>query len=195
MKKDTLSKILLVTGLIFLVSLGRIITNHLEIWNFTAIGACALFGGVVFEDKKYAYIVPILALFLSDLFLQLFTNVQGFYGWQMLFTYGAFIFTTWLATRLKQPGALKIFGAAIGAGLIFFLVTNFGTWLTTNMYAKSMDGLIQCYVSGIPFYKNDIFGSFFLNSLMGDVFYSGLLFVAYALIQPVFVRKEQGQLA
>ena len=37
--------------------------------NATPIAAMALFSGVYFNNKKYAFIIPLLAMFLSDLFL------------------------------------------------------------------------------------------------------------------------------
>ncbi|RAJ06672.1 hypothetical protein LX64_01799 [Chitinophaga skermanii] len=191
MKKDTYTKVLLIGGLIFLTSLGRIITNHLAIWNFTAIGACALFGGVVLKDKKYAYLLPLAALFLSDLFLQLFTTIKGFYGWSMLFNYGAFMLTTFIGTRLKHASMGRIMVASVGTGLLYFLISNFGVWALQDMYPKTFVGLMHCYVSAMPFYQHDVFGSFFLNTILSNVFYTGLLFGAYALLQPIFNREEQ----
>ncbi len=195
MKKETLSKILLIGGLIFLTVLGRLVTNHLEIYNFTAMGAGALFAGVVLKDKKYAYAVPILALFLSDLFFELFTSIPGFYGGEMFFVYGGFILVTFLGTQIRKASAGNIFLASIASGLVFFLLSNFGTWLFRDMYPHTFSGLLTCYWSAIPFFRNELFGSFFLNGIMGNVFYSGLLFGAYALLKPVFVKEPEGMYA
>lgn len=195
MKKETLSKILLIGGLIFLTVLGRLVTNHLEIYNFTAMGAGALFAGVVLKDKKYAYAVPILALFLSDLFFELFTSIPGFYGGEMFFVYGGFILVTFLGTQIRKASAGNIFLASIASGLVFFLLSNFGTWLFRDMYPHTFSGLLTCYWSAIPFFRNELFGSFFLNGIMGNVFYSGVLFGAYALLKPVFVKEPEGMYA
>lgn len=190
MKKETISKVSLIAGLIFLTILGRLVTNHMGIYNFTAIGAGALFAGVVLKHKRYAYIVPLAALFLSDLFFELFTSIQGFYGGEMLFVYIAFVLTTYIGTRIRKANAGNILLAAIGSGLMFFLMSNFGTWLFRDMYPHTLSGLLACYYSAIPFYKAEMFGSFFLNTIMGNVFYTGLLFGAYALLKPVIVREE-----
>ncbi|MBO9154329.1 DUF6580 family putative transport protein [Chitinophaga sp. GCM10012297] len=194
MKKESISKILLIGGLIFLTVLGRLITNHLQIYNFTAMGAGALFAGVVLRDKKYAYAVPILALFLSDLFFQLFTSIPGFYGGEMFFVYGGFLLITFIGTRIRKANPGNIFLASIASGLVFYLMSNFGTWLFRDMYPHTLSGLISCYWAAIPFFRNELFGSFFLNTIMGNVFYSGVLFGAYALLKPVFVRdhSEEG---
>lgn len=196
MKKESLPKVFLITALIFLTILGRLITNSMEIYNFTAIGAGALFSGVVFKDKKFAYIVPLAAVFLSDVFFELFTNIQGFYGGgDMLFVYGAFVLTTFIGTRIKKANAGNILLASICVGVLFFLLSNLGTFLFRGLYPQTFSGLLQCYWAAIPFYKNSLFGSFALNTIMGNVFYSGVLFGAYALLKPVFVKAPQQQIA
>lgn len=192
MKKESLPKVLLIAGLIFLTILGRLITNHMEIYNFTAIGAGALFSGVVFKDKKYAYLVPMAALFLSDVFFELFTNIQGFYGGgEQIFVYGAFILTTFIGTRIRKANVGNILLASICVGVLFFLLSNLGTFIFRDIYPHTFSGLLTCYASAIPFYKADLFGSFALNTIMGNVFYSGVLFGAYALLKPVFVKQPQ----
>lgn len=193
-KNSSLSEVLLIAGLIFLVGLGRLASNELELWNFNAIGASALFGGVVIRNKRLAYIVPLATLFITDIFFQLFTNIQGFYGAQMIFVYGAFLLITLIGTGLKKANALTIFLASIGAGLLFFLISNAGVWAVSGMYPRTISGLITCYAAAIPFFRNDLFGSFFLNTIMGSVFYSGVLFGLYALVKR-FAFKPQQQLA
>ncbi|MCK7555087.1 hypothetical protein MKQ70_08725 [Chitinophaga sedimenti] len=127
MKKETASHLVLIAALVFISALGRLITNHMAIYNFTAIGASALFSGIVIKDKRLAYLVPLGAMLLSDLFLELFTNIKGFYGIGMAFNYGAFMLVTWIGTQMRKVNALRVFLAAIGSGLLFFLISNFGT--------------------------------------------------------------------
>ncbi|WP_343690692.1 DUF6580 family putative transport protein [Chitinophaga sp.] len=195
MKKDTREN-LMIAALIFLAIISRVITNNLQLWNFNAIGAAALFGGMMIRNKRVAYLLPILTLFISDLFLQLFTNVQTFYGayiGQLFFVYGAFLLTARIATRIKKADALTVLIASVGTGVLFFLVTNFGTFLTTNLYPHTFSGLVSCYAAGIPFYKEgDLFSSFALNGILGNVFFSAVLFGAHALIKQIsFQPKKQ----
>lgn len=198
MKKDTRENIMIAV-LIFLAIISRVITNNLQLWNFNAIGASALFGGMMIRNKRLAYLLPILTLFLSDLFLQFFTNVQTFYGayiGQLFFVYGAFLFMTWIATRIKKADALTILIASIGSGVVFFLITNLGTFLTTNLYPHTLSGLITCYAAGIPFYKEgDLFSSFALNGILGNVFFSAVLFGAWSLIKQISFQPKKQQLA
>lgn len=198
MKKDTRENIMIAV-LIFLAIISRVITNHLQLWNFNAIGAAALFGGMMIRNKRLAYLLPVLTLFLSDLFLQFFTNVQTFYGayiGQLFFVYGAFLLITWIATRIKKADALTILIASIGSGVVFFMITNLGTFLTTNLYPHTLSGLIACYAAGIPFYKEgDLFSSFALNGILGNVFFSAVLFGALSLIKQISYQPKKQQLA
>jgi hypothetical protein len=194
MKKSSLPEILLIAALILLAGLGRLVSNELQLWNFTAIGASALFGGVVIKDKRLAYILPLATLFLTDLFFEVFTNIDGFYGAQMFFVYGAFLLITLIGTRIRKVNALTILLASIGTGILFFLISNAGVWMLSGMYPRTLGGLITCYAAAIPFFRNDMFGNFFLNTIMGSVFYSALLFGAYALIKR-YAFPHQQQLA
>lgn len=199
MKKDALRENIMIAVLIFLAIISRVITNKLQLWNFNAIGAAALFGGMMIRNKRLAYLLPIATLFLSDIFLQLFTDVQTFYGayiGQLFFVYGAFLFITWIATRIKKADALTILIASIGTGVVFYLVTNLGTFLTTNIYPHTFSGLITCYAAGIPFYKEgDLFSSFALNGILDNIFFSAVLFGAWALIKQVLSLEPAKQLA
>jgi len=194
MKKSSLPEILLIAALILLAGLGRLVSNELQLWNFTAIGASALFGGVVIKNKRLAYILPLATLFLTDLFFELFTNINGFYGAQMFFVYGAFLLITLIGTQIKKVNALTILLASIGTGILFFLISNAGVWILSGMYPRTLGGLITCYAAAIPFFRNDMFGNFFLNTIMGSVFYSALLFGVYALIKR-YAFGHQQQLA
>jgi hypothetical protein len=150
--------------------------------NFTAIGAMAVFGGSVINDKKLAFLLPLGALILSDVCLQLFTAVPGFYGTSQFFVYGAFILITVLAMFIRKASVTNIAFAAVWSGLLFFLISNAGVWINSVTYPKTLAGLGACYWAALPFYKNELFGNFLLNSIFGNLFFSAILFGAYALI-------------
>ena len=145
--------------------------------NFTALGAIALFGGV-YLDKRYAVAVPLLAMLISDYFI-------GFYS-GMYWVYGSFVLVgligLWLRNH-KTPAF--ILGGTIASSILFFVVTNFGVWFTPgSMYAKTWDGVIECYVLAIPFFR---------NSLGGDLFFVILLFGAYEGLLAVIKRMASGR--
>ncbi|MCY7421063.1 MAG: hypothetical protein LH478_04890 [Chitinophagaceae bacterium] len=152
--------------------------------NFTAIGAIAIFGGSVIKDRKMAYLLPLSALILSDVCLELFTPIKGFYGMGQLFVYGAFLLITWLAGFIRKRSAANVAFAAVWSGLLFFIISNFGVWvLSGTFYPKTFGGLMACYWAAIPFYQGHVTGSFLLNGIVGDLFFTALLFGIYSIIE------------
>ena len=188
MNKQNINSVVLAVVLIIVAAISRLIPHPP---NFAPIASLAIFGGTIISNKKYALVLPLGALLLSDILFELFTNTQGFYDISQTFVYGAFILITFLATRIKSPNAKNILFACLWGGIIFFVLSNFGVWLTGAYYPKTFTGLIACYEAAIPFYKNDIFGNMLLNTFMSDFFYTALLFGTYSLIQKFsFTKKE-----
>ena len=135
--------------------------------NFTPIGAMALFSGAYLGRRGPAFAAPLGALLLSDAIL-------GFYP-GMAFQYGSvtlIVLLGWLA--LSKVSVLRLGAAALASSILFFLVTNFGTWLISGMYPLTVRGLAACYVAAIPFFQ---------NTVAGDLFYSALLFGGFALLE------------
>lgn len=135
--------------------------------NVAPIAAMALFGGV-YLNKKYALILPLLALFISDLFI-------GFYGAPMMsFVYGSFLLTGYIGLFLKShKKPSMIIAAALFSSLFFYLITNFGVWLATPLYPKTLSGLLNCYTMAIPFFR---------NTILGDLLYTGVFFGTYEIV-------------
>ncbi len=181
MNNQSKTSILSIAVLILFAAATRLFPHYP---NFTAIGAMAIFGGAVIKDKKLAFLLPLGALFLSDVCLQLFGITQGFYSGQ-LFVYAAFVLITALATFIRKPGFANITLAAVWSGLIFFIISNVGVWIMSDgiIYPKTMSGLAACFAAALPFYKNEFFGNFLLNGIYGNMFFSALLFGAYFLVQ------------
>jgi hypothetical protein len=135
--------------------------------NFTSIGALALFAGAHFDDKRWAFIVPLAAMFLSDL-------VIGFHS-QMPLVYSAFAVIVAMGFLLKEKkSAANIAGASVAAALFFFIVSNFGVWVFDGLYPLTLQGLVACYVAAIPFFQ---------NWLIATLFYSAALFGGLALAE------------
>ena len=146
--------------------------------NFAPIAAMALFGGVYF-DKRFALLVPLAAMLLSDYFIG-FHNV-------ILFVYGSFLLVGLIGLWLKRNKKVRwIVGASIGSSILFFLITNFGVWLM-GAYPPTLAGLAECYVAAIPFFR---------NTLVGDLFYVAVLFGLYEsalyFLRPKEVREVGG---
>ncbi len=139
--------------------------------NFVPIAAVALFAGSKIEDRRLAVLVPLVAMFLSDAAI-------GFHQ-LMHVVYLAFALIVLIGIRLgPEVGAGGIASGGIGGSMVFFLVTNFAVWLMPGAtYPPTIDGLIQCYVAGIPY---------FLRTLAGTLFYSGVLFGGLSLLERRF---------
>ncbi|WP_417602499.1 DUF6580 family putative transport protein [Owenweeksia hongkongensis] len=145
--------------------------------NFTAVGATALFGGVLFRNNLRAFMIPAIALFASDLVLNNLVYGQYYEGFQWLtpgfaFIYGAF-FITVLMGRYFTSGfkALPLIGAGLASAIVFYLLTNFGAWLGSPMYPQTFGGLIQSYVAGLPFLLNQVAGTAFYGVIMFSAAY------------------------
>ncbi len=179
-------KILFVAiALLFTVSI-RLFLNYGSWFNFFPIAALSLFSGSILKKQTSAYLLPLAALFISDLAFELFTETPGFYGISQFINYAALLAITFFGTQLNNLNSLKIAGFTLGSSLFFFLVSNFGTFLS-GFYGYTFQGFIDCYVMAIPFYKYESATSFFVNSLAGDFLFSALAFSAYYFS---FVKKQ-----
>lgn len=135
--------------------------------NFGPIAAIALFGGAQFADKRAAFLVPLAAMFLSDLVLGLHALIPVIYGCFVLIVCLGF----WLR-RQRSVGRIAV--AALAGSVLFFVITNFAVWAVTGIYPKTVAGLVECYVVAIPFFK---------NTLAGDLFFATVLFGSLALAE------------
>lgn len=152
--------------------------------NMTPIAAMALFGGAYFAAKRTAFLVPLAAMYLSDLALGFFVYDFGWFHLFMPFVYASFAVTVCLGLLVRRRlNLLTVGGAALTGSVLFFIVTNFGVWLVGSLYPKTLAGLLSCYIAAIPFFR---------NTLAGDAAYTLVLFGGFALAQrfiPV-LRKE-----
>lgn len=148
-------------GLVLAAALSRLLPHPM---NFTPIAAIAL-SSAVYLDRRYAFLIPLAAMLISDYFIGFHTG--------MPWVYGSFIMIglvgLWLRSH-KRP--LLIVGASLTSSVLFFIVTNFGVWFTGTMYPKTWEGFVACYVAAIPFFQ---------NTLVGDLAYTAALFGLFEL--------------
>jgi len=157
---------------LLLISVGVVLRLLPHAPNFTPIATIALFGGAYFS-RKTAFILPIVAMLVSDAFL-------GFYEPKLMMSvYGSFVLTILLGLWLKNHKKwYTVAGATILSSTLFFLITNFSFWAFGHWYAKSFSGLVQCYLMALPFFR---------NTLLGDAFFVLVLFGTYELME-VWIR-------
>jgi hypothetical protein len=135
--------------------------------NATPVAAIALFGGT-YLDRRAALVVPLLIMIVSDMFLGLHSLV--------IFTWGAFLLTGLIGLRLKGHKTLpNIIGSTLLSSILFFVITNFGVWaVPASWYPHTLQGLLNCYVMGLPFFR---------YTLIGDMAYVGILFGLFEAVK------------
>ena len=158
-----INKYIFVISVIFFAVLSRFLPHPP---NFTPISAIALLSSKGFDNLKVVFLIPLVSLFISDLFLGLYATLP--------FVYFSFILIILLG---RNVGKVNM-GTVLLSSSIFFLVSNFGVWLLH--YPNTIDGLLQCYNLALPF---------FLNTVLGDLVYGALL------IYPFYVLKKRNLLA
>lgn len=174
----------------FFIFAGVILRLIPHLPNFAPIAAIALFGSVYLPfgkngmHKKYAIVIPIIAMLIGDYFI-------GFYNpWVLISVYGSFLIIGLIGLWLKNHKTmLNIVGASLSGSIIFFLVTNFSMWaIPHSFYPHNLQGLLTCYTMGLPFFR---------NTILGDLFYIGVMFSLMEIVIKItntwqLRRKEYG---
>jgi hypothetical protein len=158
--------------MVFLAAVLRILPHP---WNFTPVGAMAIFSGSLFRNRWVAFLLPLTALFAGDLFVGLYKL--------MFIVYISFALSVAIGRWLAQPRTVTRIGGAVFLGALqFFLVTNVAMWALSGFYPKTRAGLAACFANALPL---------FWNTFAGDFFYATVLFGGYALAARLFNPKQQ----
>lgn len=181
--------VLLAFGLLILAS------SLYRVWpgrpfGFAPQWAMAVFAGAVIKDKRWAFVLPLLSMLVSDTIYQILYNngtsqIWGFYGGQWL-NYLLFASMTVFGFMIaKRINVLNVLAASLAAPSAFFLLSNFTVWISGGGYSRPFTGagLMQCYADGIPFYQ---------TSLLATPVFSVVLFGIYFLVNQnaLQTRKE-----
>ena len=145
--------------LIIVLSFSRLIPHP---WNFTPVLAMGIFSGFYFKNFILSSFIVVFSMFVGDLFL-------GFHS-TMFFTYTSLIIAVVLGLLIKKFKFTEILFYGAASSVCFFLVTNFGAWLTLEMYEKSFAGLLQSYILAIPFFHNTLISTFLYLILLKVLF-------------------------
>jgi hypothetical protein len=178
-KKEIVIQTIIVIFMILVAAASRLVPHT---YNLTPVGAIALFGGAYLGRNWIAFFIPLLAIYLSDFILNNFIYtpsgsdlVFSYEGWYWV--YGSYVLIVFLgAILLKKVTVTKVLLGALGSTAIFFLISNFGCWPGTvpPVYTKDINGLMNCYIAGIPFLK---------FTFAGDLIFSIALFGTFAVIK------------
>jgi hypothetical protein len=170
-------------------------------YGFAPQMAMALFGGAVIKDKRWAFILPLLSMLISDILYQALymnglTSIKGFYTGQWL-NYLLIAGITLFGFLLKKINFLKLTAFSLTGSILFFLASNFVVWLGGGGFSrpKTFDGLMMCYYDGLAFLRDyGLVNGFYGNLFIGDLFFCTLLFGSYYLINRT-VLQQKHQLA
>ncbi len=166
-KENLLYRTLLALAMVALAAALRIAPHP---WNFTPIGATALFSGAVLKDRRLAFFFPLFTLFAGDVFI-------GFHK-LMPVIYASFLVSVAIGLWLREGRTLgRITLATLFGAIQFFFVTNFAVWAFGLSYPRNGAGLLSCYAAGVPF---------FWNTLAGDAVYAALFFGGFAFAERLF---------
>ncbi len=189
MSKKINLRIGILVVMIFTAAMSRLLPHP---YNFTPLGAMGLFGAAYFSKRWLAFAVPFAAMWVSDLILDNVVYAQYYNGFQWfghIWVYLAFALIVLIGfALLRKVNLPNTLVASLLASAIFYLVTNFGVWLGSPMYPQNALGLMSCYAAGLPFYSMELAPplGFLLNGVLGDLFYSGVLFGVFELIKMRF---------
>jgi hypothetical protein len=177
-----------------------VIASVYRVWEGRPFGfapqmALALFGGAIIKDKRLAFILPIFSLLLSDilyevLYMNGLTDIRGFYPGQWAM-YLIFAGITLFGMLMRKINVVNVFLFTLSGGVLFFLASNLSVWLAGEglRRPKTFSGLMQCYGDALAFYRDyGVIKGFAGNQLIGDLFFSAILFGGYYLVRSVLLK-------
>lgn len=178
--------------LILVAALYRIMPGRP--YGFAPQIAMAIFGGAIIKDKKFAFLLPLGAMFVSDALYQLLYingigNISGFYQGQFL-NYILFAGLTVFGFFIKNFNVKKIALASVAAPTVYFFISNFFVWASSSPLAglgrpKTLSGLVMCYADGLPFYPWSVASTLIFSALLFGSYY----FIVRKQASPFFVVK------
>jgi hypothetical protein len=163
---------LILVGIVLTAALARLVPHPP---NVTPIAAMALFGGACFRDRKLTFMLPLLAMLLSDL-------VLGLTRYRMItllaiqpVVYACILATTALGKLIRdRRSPWQVTTACLAGAILFFVVTNLAVWITGHLYPVTGSGLAACFTAAIPFFR---------NSVLGDMAFTTILFGGLAVLE------------
>jgi hypothetical protein len=161
--------LMIMLGIVALAAVWRLVP-HPD--NMAPVAAMALFAGARLSHPLARYALPVAAMVISDLLI-------GFHS-TMGFVYVGMLFAVLVGSFLRDRGVAAYAGASVGNSLVFFLITNFGVWMMSGMYAPNAGGLVASYAAGLPF---------LWKTLAGDLFFTMCFFTLFSLVDHARARR------
>ena len=134
-------------------------------WHFTPVAASLLFFGA--RGSRRQMWIPLVLFCAADVILTKFIYSYTL-SWDQLVTWAWYAAILWLGTNLREKsGPVRVVGAALASSVSFFLISNFAVWATwSQMYPRSINGLMMSYAAGIPFFRGTVESDLFFSIAM-----------------------------
>jgi len=162
---------------VILIAASRLM-SHTD--NFVPVFAMILFASVHLKNKLQAILISIGALWLSDLYINNWGKYAEYHN-EFIFISSPFNYLSYLLIALigfklfqNTISIKKVFGSSLFVGVVFFIVSNFGVWISGSLYPLTFDGLLSCYTAAIPFFR---------STLSSNMLFSFILFGGYYALQ------------
>ena len=193
--KPNRSAILSFVLLILVASLYRV-------WDGRPIGfapqmAMAIFAGAIIKDKRWALLMPLLSMLLSDVIYQILyvnglSTIKGFYSgiWS---NYVLIAGLTCFGFLMKRITVLNVIGFSISGSVLFFILSNFSVWISGGGFGRpiTFEGFLLCYQDALTFYRDyGLIKGFAGNFIIGDLFFSAVLFGSYFLLKKPILKTS-----
>ncbi len=134
-----------------------------HIWNFTAIGALAIFSGAQFSNRGLAFILPLAAMAISDIVIGNGFSLLVYLGFAAMVACGFLV-------RSKVNVTNVVLASFISAS-VFFLFTNFAFFYPVTLYPHNISGILASYTAGLPFFRNMLIGNMVFSAVLFSSFY------------------------
>ena len=132
---------------------------------FTPVAASLLFFGA--RGARRQLWMPVALFAVADVILTKFVYAYVF-SWDHYVTIAWYAAIVLLGTRLKNhQRPLPIVGASLASSVSFFVISNFAVWAAwTDMYPRTLAGLMTCYAAGLPYFRHTVAGDLLFSSVM-----------------------------
>ncbi len=181
MKKQNMSLLIIAIMMILVAAISRLV---LYPHNFSPIIGMALFSGAVIKDKKLAFLMPLLAMFISDVLFEAFKVAPGFWGWGQVLHYLLYALITCFGFLLKKINVLNVVIFSVVSTIGFYIFSNtisfFVDMQVYHYYATNFKGYLDCMIAGLPFME---------KGLLVDLGYCAILFGGYYLMEKEVFNK------
>lgn len=157
-------RFIVITLLIIAAALTRALPYFIpHIWNFTAVGALAIFAGAHFSDKRIAFIIPLAAMAVSDLFIGNGFSLLVYIGFIAMVACGFLI--------RNKVNTTNVALASFISAAVFYLITNFSFFYSVSLYPRNLSGILASYAAGLPFFRNMLIGNMVFSAVLFGSFY------------------------